>query len=179
MVQGLRLRIGDVLVQGIEDDGVVSNQNIFFVQNNVLNTGIDNGVDHEFLQDDIPFNQNFVPADILYFPGGLVHKILDPALQNTGSETTSDNLFEGRLANLHLIGKVKNIQNVLVRCITNRPKQGCYRKLLFAVDVSIHDVVDIRCKFDPRPFERNDTSRIEFRPVAVKGLSKKDTGRTV
>ena len=179
MVKGFRFGIGNVLVQGIKNDGVVSNQHVFFVKDNVLHTGFHNEINHGIFQNDIPFDQNLVSADVLNFSCRLIHKIFDPALENAGGESTTDNFFEGGLANLHFVGKVKNIQNVFVRCITDGPKQGCYRKLLFAVDVSIHDVVDVRCKFDPRPLKRNDSSRIEFRPVAVKGLSKEDTGRTV
>ena len=57
------------------------------------------------------------------------------------------------------------------------PQRGRDGKLLLTVDVGIHHVVDVRCKFDPRTLERNDTRRIEFRTVGMHALSKKTPGR--
>ena len=71
------------------------------------------------------------------------------------------------------------LQDILVAFVTDRAEKGGHGQLLLPVDVRVHDVVDVRGKFNPATLEWDDSRGVQLRAVRVEALAKEDTGRTV
>ena len=54
------------------------------------------------------------------------------------------------------LGVHENLQNVLVLLETDGAQQSGNGQLLLTVDVSVHHIVDVRCKLNPRALEGDD-----------------------
>ena len=94
-------------------------------------------------------DNDFVTLDGNNFTGIFVYKILYPL--------TSHHLLEIRLVYLHVFRQIKDLENVLVILKTDGSQQSSNRQFLLTVNVSIHDVVDVGGKLNPRTLERDDT----------------------
>ena len=109
----------------------------------------------------------------------LVNEVLVPALKHTRCESLAENLFEVTLIDLHLLGKVENLEDILICLESDGTEEGCNRQLLLAVDVGIHHVVNVGRKLYPRALEWDDTCGIEQCSVGVYALAKEHAWRTV
>ena len=114
-----------------------------------------------------------------HFPCIFIYKVFHPRLQHTGGQLSSDSLFQAGLVDLYFFRQIENFQNILVAFKTNRPQQRRNRQFLFTVDVRIHHVVDVGCKFNPRTTERNYSGRIKFCTIGMNALSEKHPWRPV
>ena len=120
-----------------------------------------------------------ITLDGNHFARILVHEIFDPSREYTGSQLTAYSLFQIGFRHLHLVGKIKNLQDLLVGLVTDGAQQRRNGQFLLTVDVGIHHVVDVRSELDPRTLERDDARGIEFGAVGVHALPEKHTRRTV
>ena len=136
------------------------NQNALFTRvNDLLNV--------LFLNHRFALKHNFNTFNRNYFTGILINEVFERTLQHTGSQLAADNILQIRFVHLDFLGELENLQNVLIRVITDSTQQSSYGQLFLTVDVSIHHIVDVRSKFDPRTLERDDTCRIKLRTVSV------------
>ncbi|CDC97774.1 uncharacterized protein BN576_00509 [Alistipes sp. CAG:268] len=125
-----------------------------------------------------------VHDDVVSFDGDhlariLVHEILDPGRKHACGQLAAHSLLEGGLRHLHLVGQVEDLENLLVRLVTDGTQQRGDGQLLLTVDVGIHHVVDVRSELYPRTLEGDDTRRIELGAIGVHALSEEHTRRTV
>ena len=102
-------------------------------------------------------DNHFVTLNRNNFTGIFVYKILNPCFQYTCCQLTTYNLLEVRLIHFHVFRQIEDFKNVLIILKTDSSQQGGYRQLLLTVDISIHDIVDVSSKLNPRSFERDDT----------------------
>ena len=111
-----------------------------------------------FFQDCLTFNHCDVSFDGNNFTCFFINEILSPRFQNACSQLTTKNLLQIRLVCLHLFCKIEDTKDFLIRLVTNCTKECGYWQLLLTVDVSIHHVVDVGRKLNPRTLEWDDTS---------------------
>ena len=114
-----------------------------------------------------------------HLSGVLLHEVLDPRLQHTSGKWTAEHTLQACFGHLDLVGQVENAQNVAVRLVPNAAKQRGHRQLLLPVDVRVHHAVDVGGEFNPRPFEWNDSRRVQLGAVGVAALAEEHTWRTV
>ncbi len=175
----LFLRTGGILLQGIEQDRIIALVVLLFVQQHVLRAGLHNTLIYLFIDLRLTFDNDLVTLDGYHLGGILVNEILGPGLHYVTCQTTAYHRLLIRRRNLHLLGEVEAVKDILIALETDGTQKSCYRQLLLAVNVSIHHIVNVRRKLDPRAAERNDSCRIEFRTVAVHARAEKYTRRTV
>ena len=65
---------------------------------------------------------------------------------------------------------MEEIEDLAIAHESERPQQHGDRQLALAVDVDVHDVVDVQAEFHPRPAIRNDPRRIELLAVRMRQL---------
>src|SRR4030043_93077 len=78
-----------------------------------------------------------------------------------------------------LFGKVEYFEDLFIAFKTYCPEKGGHRKLLLSVEVCIHNIVDVCCKFYPRTFEGYYSCRVQFSPVGMDALTEEYTRRPV
>src|SRR4030043_2337155 len=78
-----------------------------------------------------------------------------------------------------LFGKVEYFEDLFIAFKTYCPEKGGHRKLLLSVEVCIHNIVDVCCKFYPRTFEGYYSCRVQFSPVGMDALTEEYTWRPV
>ena len=140
---------------------------------------IEDVFDVVFIENFLAVDDDFVTLDVDNFSCVLIYEILVPGLEDPGCELASDTFLQVCLVDLDFFCKVEDVEDVLVTFVADGAKKGSDRQFLFAVDVGIHDIVDVSCKLDPASFERDDTGRVKFRAVGMEALAEEDTGRTV
>ena len=168
-----------VFLQRIVDDGVVRKVVLFLVQENRGDSRFENHVDVLLFKHNLTLDNHLVAFDRYNLTGILVGIVFYPGSQHTGSQTTTDGLFEVGLRYFHLFGQTEDFQNVLIAFETDGTQKRGNRQFLLTIDIGIHHVVDVRSELYPRTFKRNDSGRIELGTVGVNALSEKDTGRAV
>ena len=131
------------------------------------------------LQHGLTVENDLVTLNGNNFTGIFVHKILYPTLQDTGCQLTAHHLLQSSLVDLDFLGKIEYLKNILIILKTNGTKKSRHRQLLLTVNISIHHIVDVRCKLDPRALEGNNTGRIELRAVGMNIGTKEHTRRTM
>ena len=175
----LLLGVTGVFGQGVEDDGIVLGRRLVLVDKNGVSTALQD-VDHVLLGNlGLTIHDDLVTLDGHHLASILIDEVLVPTLQHTGGEFAADDLLQGGLAHLHLLGQVEDLQDVLIVLETDGTKQCRNRQLLLTVDVGIHHVVDVGGKLNPRTLERDDAGRVEQRAVGVDILSEEHAGRTM
>ena len=63
--------------------------------------------------------------------------------------------------------------------MTDGPEEGSDRQFLLAVDVRVHDIVDVSGELDPGSLERDYAGRIELGAVGMHALVEENSGRAV
>ena len=127
----------------------------------------------------VALQQHLVPVDRHHFTGILVHEVFRPGAQHAGSQLAAHGLLQGLAVSLHLLRQPEQIQDVFVGAVADGAQQGRYRKLLFPVDVSVHHVVHVRGKLNPRTFERDNAGRVQLGAVGVLALGEEHARRAV
>ena len=176
---GLLFRVGGVFLQGVENNGIVGCGSLFVVNENALRTAFNNLLDMVLLENGLTLKHHFVALDRYYFTGIFINKVFYPALQNTCGKAAAKHLFQAGLIHLDFFGEIEYLENVFIGFVTNRTQQGRYGQLLLTVDVSIHHIVDVCSKFNPRTLERYDTCGIELRTICVNARTEEYAGRAV
>ena len=166
-------------MQRIVDDREVDARLVLLVEEDGLGAAFDDLVDVLLFEDGFTIDDDVVTLDGDDLSGILVDEVLDPGRKHTGGEFAAYGLFERSLRDLDLVGEVEDFEDLLVGLVTDGAQQRGDGQLLLAVDVGIHDVVDVRRELDPRTLEGDDTCRVEFRTVRVHALTEEDAGRTV
>ena len=103
-------------------------------------------------------DNNFITFDRNYFTGIFIYKVLNPCFQNTGSQFTTNNLLQIGFIHLNVFCQIEDFKNILIILKTDSSQQRCNGQFLLTVDVGIHDIVDVRSKFNPGSLEGDDTS---------------------
>ena len=106
----------------------------------------------------------------------LIGKVLIPALQYTGGERTAYAVFEILTVDLHFLGEVENLKNVLISLISDGTEHRRHGQFFLTVDVSVHHVVDVRRELNPGTFERNDAGTVEHSTVGMYTLTEEHAG---
>ena len=128
-------------------------------------------------QNNFPVHNDFVTLNRHHFTGILIHEIFHPGLQNTRSQPTANNFFQSRFGNIYFICQIKYLQDILIRLKSDSTQQRSHRQLFLPVNVSVHHIIDVRSKFNPRAFKRNNSGRIKFGTIRMNTLSEKYTRR--
>ena len=142
-------RIRTVLLKRIVDDGVISLVDVLFVQDNRLTAGVNNQVDVLLFHNRFTIENNFISLNGYHLTCIFIYEVFHPGFQYTSGQTTTDRPLQSRFADFYFICQIENIQDVTIRFETNGSQQSRYRQLLLSIDVSIHDIVDVRSKFYP------------------------------
>ena len=127
----------------------------------------------------LTLHDDIVTLDGNYLTRILVDEVFIPTLQHTGSKLAADGFLHVLLVHLHLFGQVEDLQDVLILLEADGTQQRCHGQLLLTVDVSIHDIVDISGKLNPRTLERDDAGRVKHSTISMHTLSEEHAGRTV
>ncbi len=170
MVDSFDFRIGRVLLQGVEDDGVLLGAGLILLQENGLGVGVQNAGDGVLIQDVAAVDDGAGTLDGDDLAGVLILKVFRPGLEDLGGELATLVGLQGLLGGGNLVGQTENVDDVLVRVVSDGTEQRRDRQFLFAVDVSVHDIVDVSRELDPGSLERDDAGRVELRAVRVHAL---------
>ncbi len=88
-------------------------------------------------------------------------------------------LFEVLFADFDFFGEAENVDDIFITLKTDRSEKSCYWQFLLAINVGVHDIVDVSRKLNPAAAERDDSCGVEFCAVGVCALSEEYTRRTV
>ncbi len=175
----LFLRVGRVFLQSIEYNGVLGFACFLLMEQNRLGVGFQNAL-HQFgCKFRLTLNDDLVTFNGHHLTGILVHEILRPRVEDIACQRSANAVFKILAGAFHLLRQSEAVKDILVRLITYGTQQGGHGQFLLAVDVGIHDIVDVGGEFYPRPAERNDTRGIEFSAVGVHRSAEEHTGRAV
>ena len=112
-------------------------------------TRIENVLNVFLFKHGLAVDHHFVAVDRHNFTGILVHEVLNPGAEHAGGELAAESLLEVCLVHLHLLGKVENLDDVLVALQTDGAEQRGHGQFLLAVDVGVHHIVDVGGELDP------------------------------
>ena len=164
-MDSLLFGVGGVLLEGVEDDGVVRRVGLLLVEQDGVNARLENQVDAILVEFLLAVDDHLVALDGDHFAGVLVYEILHPGAEHTGSKLAAEGLLQVGLVDPDLLGQVEDVDDVLVGLKADGTQKSGHGELLLAVDVGIHDIVDVSGKLNPRAAEGDDTGRIELRAV--------------
>ena len=179
VVDGFRFRICRVLLEGIVDDGVFIYICFLFLKENCLDICLGEPFDGVIVQDFASLDYRGGPFHRYNLSGVLVHEVLYPCLEHFGCKFPSLIFLEVLRGGLNLVGKAEDVDDVLVPVESDGPQERGDRQFLLAVDVCVHDIVDVSGKLYPRTLERNDPGRIKLCSVGMETLSEKYSRRPV
>ena len=169
MVDRLLLRVGGVLLQRIGDDTIVESGLRLSLEEHRLGRILE-------VKDrlDILLRKLFISIDHYivalhgdYFTRFLIHEVLYPRIEDTCSYLTTDIFLQVGLIHLHLLGDAEETQDILISLVADGSQQSGHGQLLLAIDVGVHDVIDVCRKLDPRSLKGNDTGVEELGAVVV------------
>ena len=149
------------------------------MQKDILDTRFENVGDVRLFQDGFTGNDDFGTFDGNNLARIFIDKIFYPRLHHITGQTTTDSFFQVGLGYFEVFCQTEDFENILIGLEPNGTQQGSHGQFLLPVDIGIHYVVDVGSKLDPGTAERNDTGRIELRPVGVRTLAEEDSRRTV
>jgi hypothetical protein len=153
----LLLGVGWVLLKRVVDDGIIIKLGILTLEEYGLSAALENLLDILVVENSLTLYEDLITLDGYNFSGILVSEVLYPRLEDTCSKLASLGLEHGLLVYLDSLCEVEDLKDVLVTLVTNGTKQGGYWQFLLAVDVGIHDIVDVSSELDPRTLEWDDT----------------------
>ena len=179
IVNSFLLRVTWILCQSIEDNSKLVGSFLILMKQNSLRTTLNNLLNIISSKFSLTLHDYFITLDRYYFTSILINEVLIPTLQNTSSKLTTNSSLHILLVNLHLLSEIKNLKNILILFVTNSTQQCGYRQLLLTIDICIHYIVNVSCKFNPASLERNDTSRIKHGTICMNTLAKEHTRRAM
>ncbi|CAI8266327.1 MAG: Uncharacterised protein [Flavobacteriia bacterium] len=142
-------RVGRIFLKRVVNDGVVRVFCVLTVQQNGRYIRIQDFLYVVLLEHCIPIQDHLISLNGYNLSGILIHKILQPALQDTSCQFPAHHLFESGLGNFDLLGQIEYLKDVLVPFVSDGAQQGGQREFLLSIDVGVHHIVDVRRKFDP------------------------------
>ena len=172
---GLLLRVRGVFGQSVEDDRILVTGFGILVQENALSSTFQNLRYHLLGDDSLALNDNLRTVDRYYFTSIFVHEVLVPASHHATGNLAAYAGLEVLLVDLYLLGKVEDAQNVLIAFITDGTQQCRNRQFLLTVDISIHYIIYIGRKLNPRTLEWNDTCAVKHSTVGMHTLTEEYT----
>ena len=176
VAHSLNLRVAGILTEGVEDNLVFVGSLGVLVDEHRADTGINDSVVVVLGNLGLALEHNLVTRNADDLTRILIDEVLGPALQHTGSELTTHQALAVLLIDLHLLSEVEDLKNILIALEADGAKQRGNGQLLLTVDVSIHHIVDVGSKLNPRSLERNDTGTVEHRTVGMHALTEGHTG---
>ena len=179
MQHGFTFRVTRVFLERIVDDGKIIHILSLFVQQDCLIARLDDVVDMRGFEHCFTVNKHFRALYAGHLAGIFIDKIFRPFFQHTDSQFTPKIFFQICFIHFHLFGQTKRFQNILVALVADGTQQCCNRQFFLAVDVGIHHIIYIRCKFNPRTAERNNARRIQFCTVGMNARTKEHARRTM
>ena len=171
--------IGGVFLERVENDRIVDVINFLFVDEDIFDARIDDLIDVFGSKQRFAVDDHFGTFDRNYFACIFVHKVFNPATHYTGSKTAVDKFLKISFGCFYFLCQVENFEDVFVTFKANGAEKGCNGEFLFAVDVSIHHLVDVGCKFHPGTFEGDDPCREKLCTVGVEACSEESSGGAV
>ena len=146
---GLLLRVRRVFLKRIEDDGVILCRCLVLVDKNRRRITLKD-INQVILSDlCLTFHDNLITLNRYYLTCVLIRELLVPALKHTCSKTLSNILLKVGFVYLNLVGEFKYLKYIPVSLKTNSTQKSCNRQLLLTVDICIHHIVNVGCKFNP------------------------------
>ena len=178
---GLSLRIGGILVQGVEDDGVIAGRHVGTLQHDSGHACIKNHINVFLGQLGLTVNHRIGTFQRGQLTGIGVYHILGPFLQDNGGKTTmlGHGFLQVGLIDLHFFGRSKDFDDILFVFKAYGTQKSRYGQLLLAVDIGVHHIIDVSSELNPRTAERDDTRAIKFGTVGMGALSEEYARRTV
>ena len=149
------------------------------MQEDSLIAGLEDQLDVVLRQDGLTVDQHSDALQRDDLTRVLITEVIDVGLGNAACQTAADALLQLGAADLHLLGQVKEIQDILIRLDTDGTKERRHGELLLAIDIGVHHIVGIGGKLDPRALEGNDTSRVKWRTIGMDARAEEYPGRAV
>ena len=110
---------------------------------------IENLLDVFLFENGLAVDHNLVAVDGNNLASILVDEVLHPCAEHTCGELAAESLLEVGLVDLHLLGEVEYLDNVLIAFKADGAQKSGHGELLLAVDVGVHHIVDVRSELDP------------------------------
>ena len=149
VVHSLDLGVGRILLERVENDIVLRGAGLVLLEKDGLDVGVEDGCYCVVIQDLAAVEEGLGTLDGDDLAGILVLEVLHPGLENLGCKLAALVLREHLLLDLDLVGKVEDVDDVLVPVEADGAQEGGDGKFLLAVDVRIHDIVDVSGELDP------------------------------
>ena len=144
-----------------------------------INTGLEDRVDVVFGNFSLALKDNLIARNSNNLTSILIHKVFVPALKHTSCQSLANEIPAILWGNADFLCKIEYLKNVLVALETDCTKKSRDRQLLLTVNVSVHDIVDVSGKLNPRALKRYDTSTVERCAVGMHTLTKEHAWRTM
>ena len=171
--------VGSVFLEGIVDYRIINTIFVFCLDEDRLHIKREYLFDMFLCKLYVTLNNDFRTLHGNDLAGILIHEIFSPSLDNTGCKLLADNLFQVIASHLYFLCQLKDIEDILVRLISDGTQQSSYREFLLTVDISIHHIVYIGRELHPRTLERYDTCRIELCTVGMELGAEEHARRTM
>ena len=136
-------------MERVVDDGIISGIGLILLEKNGLYLSFRDSCDGLVVEDFASFDDRNGTLDRNYLTRVLIFEILGPGLEDLGREFPAFILLEGFGCHLDLIGETEDVNDILVSVVADGAEKGCDRELLLAVDVGVHDIVDVCSELDP------------------------------
>ena len=179
VVDGFDLRVGRILLEGVEDDGVLVGAYLILLQEDALLVRLEDGLDGRVVEDLAALDDDVDALDGRHLAGVLIDEVLELGLQDVVGQLAAASGFQVLRGDLDLVGQVEDVDDVLVGVVADGTQERGHGQLLLPVDVGVHHVVDVRRELDPGTLERDDAGGIELRSVGVHALVEENARRAV
>ena len=143
------LRVRRVLSKSVEDDGILVGSLGILVEEYRRCARLEDFIYVVLGKLCLTLHDNLVALDRNNLAGVLVNEVLVPRLQYTCSELAANGSLHILLVDLHFLGKVEYLKDVLVLLVAHGTQKSCNWQLLLTVDIGIHHVVDVGGKLNP------------------------------
>ena len=146
---GFLLAVSRVFLEGIENDCEVALMRFLLVKQDSFGPRLQDGcavLRREFrltLEDDL------VTLDGNHLTRIFVNEIFGPCFEHVTGQTAADDFLEFGLIHLNLLGQSEAVKDVLIRLEADGAQERCHGQFLLAVDIGIHDLIDVRSELNP------------------------------
>ena len=120
-------RVAGIFLQGVVDNGIVSNIGIFFMQQYRRGSGIQDKVYMLFFQDGFAVENDLITFNGYNFSGIFVYEVFDPGFQNTRSQFSAQVLFKVNAVNLNFICQSKDLKDIFITLEPDSTEKGGHR----------------------------------------------------
>ena len=179
IVDSFSLGTGRILGESIEDNIVFSYVCILLLEGDSLHAALEDLGDVIFADNIIELDNDAGAFEACHLTGVRIDEILDRSHSDTTGDLTTDSSLEIFLCNLNLLCEVEDLVDRHISFKTDGTQESSHREFLLAVDISIHDIIDVSSELNPATTEGDDTSGIELRTISVNTITEENAGRTV